>query len=92
MSRLDAARGNPLADLARTTIIVLGGVDCQTRGPLRKAFVRTFHAAYIRHYFKLNPGEEDQYSRWLPIVAAARLSEKIPELEKWLIARAERGL
>jgi hypothetical protein len=43
-------------------------------------------------YFSLRPGGESEYSRWLPIVAAARLSENIPELEKWLVAQAENGL
>ena len=39
----------------------------------------------------LRPGGEDLYRHWLPIVAAARLSEGIPKLEKWLIAQAEYG-
>ena len=90
---VDASRGNPLADLARTTILALGAAEtCQIQGSLRKAFVRIFHAAYIRYYFKLRPGGEDEYNRWLPIVAAARLSEKISEVEKWLIAKAEKDL
>jgi uncharacterized protein (TIGR02172 family) len=90
---IDASRGNPLADLARTTIIALGAAETrQIQGLLLKAFVRIFHAAYIRYYFKLSPGGEDEYNRWLPIVAAARLSENISEMEKWLIAKAEKGL
>jgi hypothetical protein len=28
----------------------------------------------------------------LPVVAAARLSEQIPEVEKWLIGQVEKGL
>jgi len=32
------------------------------------------------------------YRRWLPIVAAAKLSDNIPELEKMLIAQVERNL
>jgi uncharacterized protein (TIGR02172 family) len=87
----DASWGNPLADLARTTILILGAADCQNQG-LRKAFVRMFHTVYIRRYFKLSPGGENEYNHWLPIVAAARLSEKIPEMGRWLIARAEKDL
>ena len=90
---IDASRGNPLADLARTTILALGAAETgQIQGSLLKALVRIFQAAYIRYYFKLSPGGEDEYHRWLPIVAAARVSEKIPEVEKWLIAKAEKGL
>ena len=88
---VDATRGNPLADVARTTIISLGATESdQIASPLMKAFVRLFHAVYLRHYFSLRHGGEREYQRWLPIVAAARLSENIPELEKWLIAEARK--
>lgn len=93
---IDSSRGNPLADLARTTIILFGAAYCQTQGSLLKAFLGNFQnayiAAYIRHYFRLSPGGKDEYNRWLPIVAAARLNENIPELEQWLIAQAEKIL
>jgi len=89
---IDASRGNPLADLARTTVLALGAAETsQMQNPLLKAFMHIFHTAYIHHYFKLCPGGKEEYHRWLPIVAAARLSEEIPELEKWLIAQAEKG-
>ena len=88
---IDASRGNPLADVARTTIITLGAANsAQISNPVMKAFVRLFHAAYLRQYFKLCPGGEAEYQRWLPIVAAARLSEEIPEVERWLIAEAQK--
>ena len=57
-----------------------------------EAAIRIFHAVYVHRYFRLRPGGKDEYRRWLPIVAAARLSEKIPELQPWLIARAEKLL
>jgi len=79
---IDATHGNPLADLARSTIIVLGASGNSSRGLLPRALVRILHAATIRYYFKLGPGGEDEYKRWLPIVAAARLSQEIPEAEK----------
>ena len=53
-----------------------------------KIFVRLFHAVYLRRYFQLRPGGEAEYHRWLPVVAAARLGENIPELECWLVKRA----
>ncbi|MFH2104277.1 MAG: hypothetical protein ABIJ39_13065 [Chloroflexota bacterium] len=78
-------------DVARTTIITLGAANsAQISNPVMKAFVRLFHAAYLRQYFKLCPGGEAEYQRWLPIVAAARLSEEIPEVERWLIAEAQK--
>jgi Ser/Thr protein kinase RdoA (MazF antagonist) len=90
---MDASLGNPLADLARTTIISQGAV---ATGQIPKGWqrmgMRLFHARYVRRYFALRPGGEAEYGRWLPVVAAARLSENIPELETWLIAQAEKEL
>jgi Ser/Thr protein kinase RdoA (MazF antagonist) len=88
---IDASRGNSLADLARTTIIILGAAASdQIRNWMMKALVRLFHALYLRRYFQLRPGGADEYRRWLPVVAAARLSENIPEMEAWLLKQAPR--
>jgi len=45
----------------------------------------------MNHFFSLHPGKQDEYTRWLAINAAARLSENIPELEQWLIEQAQKG-
>ena len=88
---IDASRGNPLADVARTSIITLGAVaSSQIPHPVLKVFVRVFHSAYLKHYFRLRPGGKDEYRRWLPVVAGARLNENIPELEKWLVGMAKK--
>ena len=47
---------------------------------------------YLRRYFQLCPGGEEEYHRWLPIIAAARLADNIPEFEKMLIEQVERCL
>lgn len=88
---IDASRGNPLADVARTTIIFFGSVETnQTRNLFLKIFIKTAHAEYLREYFRLRPDGMDEYRRWLPIVAAARLNEGMPELEQWLIRQAQK--
>jgi uncharacterized protein (TIGR02172 family) len=88
---MDASRGNPLADVARTTIILIGAAESeQTPNQLIKGLVRIFHSMYLKHYFRLRPAGEDEYRRWLPIVAGARLSEGIPELEEWLVKQSEK--
>lgn len=88
---MDASRGNPLADVARTSIIALGEAESrETPNPLMKSFIKLFHSIYLNHYFRLRPGGEAEYRRWLPIVAGARLSEGITELEKWLVKEAEK--
>ena len=86
---IDATRGNPLADVARTSIILLGAASSsQIPQPMLKLMVRLFHSAYLRKYFRLRPGGETEYRGWLPVVAGARLNENIPELEQWLIEQA----
>jgi len=86
---IDVTLGNPLADLARTTIILLGAAARQSTNPLEIGFNRWFNAIYLRNYFKCKPGSSEEYHRWLPVIAAARLSEEIPELEAWLIQQAQ---
>ncbi len=82
---LDATIGNPLADLARSSVILRGDLIAQPwLGPL----IRVFHTTYVREYFRLRPGGETEYRCWLPIVAAARLSENIPKIEHWLLKQA----
>ena len=85
---IDAARGNPLADVARTSIILLGAANSETQNFILKILINTFHSAYLREYFRLRPNGKDEYQRWLPIVAGARLNENIPELERWLLEQA----
>ena len=88
---IDATRGNPLADVARTTIVAMGSADGdETSSPSLRTLVRGFHAEYIRQYFSLRSVGMAEYRQWLPIVAAARLSEDIPELEAWLVAEAQK--
>ena len=43
-------------------------------------------------YFRLRPGGKQEYRRWLPVVAAARLEEGIRENKKWLIEQATKDL
>jgi len=79
----DASRGNPLADVARTSIILLG--VAQNSDPFLRIAVGSFHRSYLSQYFRLRPEGKKEYQRWLPIVAGARLNEGISELEEWLI-------
>jgi len=88
---IDASSGNPLADVARTSIILLGdAASTEIPHPVLKWIVHFFHRIYLKEYFHLRPGGQDEYQRWLPIVAGARLSEGIPEIEQWLIEQAKK--
>ena len=86
---IDASRGNPLADVARTSIILRGAIESkQIRNAFLKWLVKSFHSIYLDQYFRLRPGGKEEYLRWLPIVAAARMDEGIQELEPWLMEQA----
>jgi uncharacterized protein (TIGR02172 family) len=90
---IDATVGNPLADVARSSVIMLG---VEAMGDLvsqtMKLLVRSFTRAYERTYLELRPGGEKECEAWFPIVAATRISERIVELEKWLPAQVRAGL
>lgn len=105
---IHASRGNPLADLARTTNLVLGftrtdqvkrpflsigpSKTSSLRNSLLQFFSRISYPLYLRYYFELRPSDVGEYRRWLPIVAAARLSDDIPELEELLVSQVRRFL
>lgn len=87
---VDATRGNSVADVARTWVIL------SAPGSSIPWFVKVlrswFHKTYLKRYFQLQPGDQQQFSAWLPIVAAARLSESIPEIQEWLLIQVKSGL
>jgi Ser/Thr protein kinase RdoA (MazF antagonist) len=85
---VDAAIGSPAADVARTSIILLGAAS-----GLPKALgwlVERLHTVYLREYARLRPFDQEEYQRWLPIIAAARLSEGLTNQHEqdWLIEQA----
>jgi uncharacterized protein (TIGR02172 family) len=103
-----ASYGNPLADVARTINATLGFIKTkqvkrsflsygesktsQVKNSLFRMVVSISYRVYLRRYFQLCPGGEEEYHRWLPIVAAARLADNIPEFEKMLIEIVEKNL
>ena len=85
---VDAKRGNPLADVARTSVVIESATQmAEGISGLEKLAMRWSLRIYLRRYFELRPGGEEAYRSWRPIVAAARLSESIPGTEDWLRAQ-----
>jgi uncharacterized protein (TIGR02172 family) len=100
-----ASYGNPLADLARTTNAAMAFLKTnqirraflsygksrisQVKNSLLRTIVRITYPVYLRRYFQLRPGGEEEYKRWLPIIAAARLVDEIPELDSFLIEQVK---
>lgn len=79
----DATRGHPLADVARTSLLLqTGGLPPGTAQRwLIQSLRALFHAIYLKCYFRLRPtsASRRQLAAWRLPVAAARLSEDIPE-------------
>lgn len=86
---IDASRGNPLADVARTSVLLLGAAN-SVPNPMLKAIVTWFHSVYLKRYFSLRKNGRTEYQLWLPVIAGARISEGISELESWLLQRAQK--
>lgn len=85
----NAAVGDPLSDVARTTLM-LSGVSVSE--PLYRSRIDQFVEAYLERYFQLRVDDQEQLVAWQPIVAAARLSDNIPELQEWLLEQIRMGL
>jgi aminoglycoside phosphotransferase (APT) family kinase protein len=95
---VDATCGNPMADVARTVVLMQGVESQAAENKARKTAriealaMRWFTRIYLRRYFALRPGGEAEYRRWRPIVATGRMSEDIPGLNDWLRQQVEAGL
>lgn len=103
-----ASCGNPLADLARTNNAAMAFLRTnqirreflsygksrlsQVKNSLFRTVIRITYPLYLRRYFQLRPGGQEEYQRWLPIIAAARLVDEIPELDGMLIEQVEKYL
>ena len=78
---MNACQGHPMADVARTDILMtLGHVPYG--GAMMRAFINLwrdmFHKTYLSHYFSLHPGTgKEDLIPWLIPVAVDRLNEKI---------------
>ncbi|ADD28608.1 phosphotransferase family protein [Meiothermus ruber] len=90
----NATRGNPLADIARTTLLILHSEFPQDL-PAREEILRQrqmFYQTYLEHYQTFSGLDMAQLQAWMPIVAAARLRENIPGEEPRLMQLIQEGL
>lgn len=85
---IDASRGNPLADVAQTVLLFRGRMDTGTAPAGARQAMRTFHDTYLDRYFGQALADRELLAPWFPVLAAARLTERIPEQRDWLLAVA----
>ena len=91
---IDATSGNPLADLARSQLLL--GKGALPPGVMLGWLIQLIRGRYLRlyleRYSQLNPIDQAQLEAWFPVIAAARLSEDIPGEEARLIRIASQLL
>jgi len=89
---MTATCGNPAADVGRTTLL-FRTADAPERNPVRAATLEEvrhrFYAVYRRVYKERLPLSAAEIEAWLPVLAAARLAERIPEEEERLLRIVE---
>jgi aminoglycoside phosphotransferase (APT) family kinase protein len=83
---IDASLGDPLADVARSSLLFRGHIETNPVPETTRTAMEQFHDSYLERYFQLTGTERRRYLTWFPIVAAARLSERIPEQRQWLLS------
>jgi uncharacterized protein (TIGR02172 family) len=91
---IDVGRAHPLADVARTKILLTARQISREKPThilialLRHIFTKT----YLDHYFCLTNASRSLYECWLIPLAAARLWEEIPSEQETLLTWIEEGL
>lgn len=88
---IDAARGCPLLDVARSSLLFGGGKIPANipRAWLIRIIQYRFYLIYRRRYFELNSINLQELERWIPLVAAARLDEHVYFDEDRLLSIAQ---
>jgi aminoglycoside phosphotransferase (APT) family kinase protein len=85
----NAVRGDPSADVARTRLILLQApLPSSPLARILAAGRKLLLSRYLREYSRHRPLDSAAMERWEPVLAAARLSEDIPEERETLLALA----
>jgi aminoglycoside phosphotransferase (APT) family kinase protein len=91
---MTATRGNPLADVARTSMLLgLGALLPGTPGRrVIEAGRQLYHAIYLRRYLQLCRASREDVAAWRLPTLAARLNENIAAEQAQLLALVEAAL
>lgn len=89
---VDATIGNPIADVARTSVVLLGHINSTGVDESATDGLKVFHRTYVEEYMATAHDRKPEYEQWLAVIAAARLSEEIAEERDWLLSTVREGL
>ena len=88
---VDASRGDPICDLARTMLLFLGHLEANPVSDGERIAMQRYHDTYLSRYELAVPGARAMFQNWLPVLAAARLNERIEEQNAWLHSLVRKG-
>ena len=86
-----AGAGNPLADVARTSVLILQMKARYNPGGMQSERLSRFHRSYLERYSELRPLDEGELAAWMPIMAAIRFCQS-PDPADWLLGIMRDGL
>jgi len=86
----EAYIGHPASDIARVQLLVQTPSSSNELSGVKKAFksmfIQSYLRSFIRMYMQLTGLKQHELDAWILPVAAARLSEEIPDEREWLLA------
>jgi uncharacterized protein (TIGR02172 family) len=91
---MTAASGSPWADVARTSMILTIGAKAAGKqlSPIVRVVINLYHETYLKRYKALQAESHDELRRWMPVIAAARLEERIEPEREGLLQMIKNGL
>jgi hypothetical protein len=91
---MTASCGSPWADIARTSLLLTIGPigEGKRLSPIIRLIIQIYYQTYLGRIKALIPDEQHEQKRWLPVVAAARLEERILPEKDALIETIRAGL
>lgn len=91
---MTACIGSPWVDFARTSMLLtIGpkGAGKQLK-PIVRLVIQLFYHSYTQRYLELLPDPQNERKKWMPIIAAARLDERIEPEREALVKVIQDGL
>jgi len=86
---MTATKGNPLVDIARTSVIFKYGCVPEDKSFVEKKIINTirnkFYSGYIKQYLQISNNSIEEIEQWELPVMAARLTEWLSQNEKKLL-------
>ncbi|HLO16178.1 MAG TPA: aminoglycoside phosphotransferase family protein [Anaerolineales bacterium] len=91
---MTASAGSPWTDVARTSLLLTIGPKGAGKqvSPIIRSIIALYHRIYLDRYRALVPDTHKEMSRWMPLIAAARLSEEILPEREALIKIVQEGI